>query len=312
MWAIAVAVVMAIAVALPAPSASAADSSESVDMYRLYNLNSGEHFYTANKTERDGLESAGWIYEGIGWKAPVRSSTPVYRLYNPQSGDHHYTVNANERDMLVAAGWRYEGIGWYSSDTNRDYPLYRQYNPNAVAGSHNYTLNNNEARSLVNAGWHDEGIAWYGVGGGTSVPLPQFMRPSGGAYPNLATVPNLSIEVSIAAQRVYVRSGMNTIYTMIASTGMNNSTPRGTFRVQNRGGSFYNAREGMGANYWVSWKDWGVYLFHSVPTDVQGHYIVSEGRKLGRPASHGCVRLSIPDAKWLYDQLPANTPVTVH
>ena len=68
--------------------------------------------------------------------------------------------------MLVSKGWRYEGIGWYSSDTNRSYPLYRQYNPNAKAGAHNYTLNSNEKDMLVRAGWHDEGLAWYGVGPG--------------------------------------------------------------------------------------------------------------------------------------------------
>ena len=38
-----------------------------VPMHRLYNPNSGEHFYTGSVEERDMLVSAGWIYEGIGW-----------------------------------------------------------------------------------------------------------------------------------------------------------------------------------------------------------------------------------------------------
>ena len=61
------------------------------DMYRLYNPNSGEHFYTANTTERDNVKKAGWKYEGIGWYAPT-SGDPVYRLYNPNAGDHHYSA----------------------------------------------------------------------------------------------------------------------------------------------------------------------------------------------------------------------------
>ncbi|KFI47936.1 L,D-transpeptidase family protein [Bifidobacterium biavatii] len=298
--------------AAPTTAMATQPAEGSVDMQRLYNPNTGEHFYTANTVERDKLTAAGWSWEGIGWRAPVRSSTPVYRLYNAHSGDHQYTVNGNERDMLVRAGWRYEGIGWYSSDKNRAYPLYRQYNPRATTGSHNFTLNGNERDMLVRAGWRDEGVAWYGVGGATAAPTPQYLRPSGGAYPNLAAVANLNIEVSIAAQRVYVKSGNNTIYTMLASTGMNGTTPLGTFQVQNRGTSFYNASEGMGANYWVSFKDWGTYLFHTVPTDAQGRYIVSEANKLGRPASHGCVRLTVPDAKWLFDQLPQGTTVRIH
>ena len=133
-----------------------------VEMHRLYNPNSGEHFYTASTAEKDNLVSVGWNYEGLGWRAPSHSNTPVYRLYNANAGDHHYTMSASERDTLIAAGWKYEGIGWYSDD-NKTVPLYRQYNPNAVSGSHNYTMSLEENNYLVSVGWKGEGIGWYGV-----------------------------------------------------------------------------------------------------------------------------------------------------
>lgn len=152
--------------------AIASDSGGQIEMYRLYNPNSGEHFYTGDGNERESLRRTGWRYEGVGWVAPAYSSTPVYRLYNPNAGDHHYTTNATERDNLVAHGWRNENIGWYSSDDNRSYPVYRQYNPNAVAGAHNFTLNGNEESMLVAAGWRAEGLAWYAVGPGYGVPQP--------------------------------------------------------------------------------------------------------------------------------------------
>ena len=38
----------------------------------------------------------------------------------------------------------------------------------------------------------------------------------------------------------------------------------------------------------------------------------SEAEKLGSPASHGCIRLSIADSKWLYDQLPTGTPIHIY
>ncbi|MBQ9278519.1 MAG: hypothetical protein IJ224_07780 [Lachnospiraceae bacterium] len=137
-------------------------SSQTVNMYRLYNPNSGEHFYTSNSKEKDNLVKVGWRYEGIGWKAPKTSKTPVYRLYNKNAGDHHYTMSATERDFLVSVGWKYEGIGWYSDDS-KSVPLYRQYNPNAKAGSHNYTVSKSENDMLVSVGWKGEGIGWYGV-----------------------------------------------------------------------------------------------------------------------------------------------------
>ncbi|MDO4622198.1 MAG: transglutaminase domain-containing protein [Eubacteriales bacterium] len=137
--------------------------TESYDMYRMYNPNSGEHFYTANYVERDMLLKAGWSYEGIGWTAPgAAGSDPVYRLYNENAGDHHYTMSKGERDSLVRLGWKDEGIGWYSS-RKKEIPLYRQYNKNAVAGSHNYTTNEAENTMLVSQGWDAEGIGWYGI-----------------------------------------------------------------------------------------------------------------------------------------------------
>ena len=95
----------------------------------------------------------------MGWTAPS-SGDPVYRLYNPNAGDHHYTTSASERDALVSVGWNYEGIGWYSGGSK---PLWRQYNPNAVAGAHNYTTSRSENDHLVSLGWRYEGIGWYGL-----------------------------------------------------------------------------------------------------------------------------------------------------
>ena len=45
---------------------------------------------------------------------------------------------------------------------------------------------------------------------------------------------------------------------------------------------FFNESSGEGANYWVSWKDHGVYLFHSVPIDASGDYIEEEAEELGQ------------------------------
>lgn len=135
-------------------------------MYRLYNGNSGEHFYTGNVGEARNLYTVGWQYEEYAWTAPTQSNTPVYRLYNSNVGYHHYTINAGERDSLVSIGWTDEGLAWYSDD-NDTTPLYRLYNPNATgqyeAGGHHYTVSIVERDQLISAGWIDEGIGWYGL-----------------------------------------------------------------------------------------------------------------------------------------------------
>ena len=152
----------AISCSLPFSRAVAAETTNKVTMYRLYNPNSGEHFYTGDEKERTDLAKLGWRDEGIGWIAPVKSNTPVYRLYNGNAGDHHYTLDAKEKNSLIGAGWKDEGIGWYSDD-EKTVPLYREYNPNAVTGTHNYTADKAEHNNLVKAGWKDEGIGWYAV-----------------------------------------------------------------------------------------------------------------------------------------------------
>ncbi|WP_312184921.1 glucosaminidase domain-containing protein [Lactococcus raffinolactis] len=134
-----------------------------VAMYRLYNPNNKEHFYTSSFNEAKTLLQIGWgEFEGVGWYAP-NSGQPVYRLYNPVLKDHHYTMSANERDELVSKyGWQSEGISWYS-DNDKKVPIYRAFNPGLQSGSHNYTKDNNEQNVLTTQrGWINEGIAWYG------------------------------------------------------------------------------------------------------------------------------------------------------
>ena len=130
-------------------------------MHRLYNPNSGEHFYTASIIEHDHLVSEGWQDEGVGWTAP-KSGNPVYRLYNPYAGEHHYTLSEAERDNLIDVGWNDEGIGW-SADPAQKVPLYRVYNPNEYANNHHYTTSEFERDHLLGLGWQDEGIGWHGI-----------------------------------------------------------------------------------------------------------------------------------------------------
>ena len=132
-------------------------------MYRLYNPNSGEHFYTADVPEKNHLVEVGWNYEGVAWTAPAFSGTPVYRLYNPNGGDHHYTLDLNEMYHLIDVGWTYEGVAWYSDEIQTN-AIYRLYNPNCTgAGSHHYTTSYEEVQQISKAGWIYEGRAWYGL-----------------------------------------------------------------------------------------------------------------------------------------------------
>ena len=134
-------------------------------------------------------------------------------------------------------------------------------------------------------------------------------------YPDLEKVNDLKILVDTKNQKTFLYDGSERLTSFVVSTGIldgDSNTPLGDYVIENeRGENFFAASFGEGANYWVSFKDHGIYLFHSVPTDENGDYIVSEAEKLGKPASHGCVRMSVPDAKWFYENIPTGTPVKI-
>ena len=133
-------------------------------------------------------------------------------------------------------------------------------------------------------------------------------------YPDLTAHPSAWIDVDIATQRTYIKDGKKNLYEMYSSTGKHDTTPRGTYYIQNeRGDFFYTAPLKMGAYYYVSFLNHGEYLFHTTPTDVTGKYDEKIAKTLGRePSSHGCIHLSTPDCKWIYDNVPSGMKVVIH
>ena len=128
---------------------------------------------------------------------------------------------------------------------------------------------------------------------------------------------DLTLRVSLKGNRTYLLRKGKVIYTMLSSGGIykkgKSLTPTGKYQIQGgRGDSFFNYNLNEGANNWTSWSPDNVYLFHSVPTSGEGSYNLKEAVKLGRTqGSHGCIRLSVPDSKWIMDNIPNGTKVVI-
>ncbi len=84
-------------------------------------------------------------------------------------------------------------------------------------------------------------------------------------------------------------------------------TKKGVFSVGNRGTSFGSST--YTCWYWTQWS--GNYLFHSILYMPGSKSRVNDGR-LGMSLSHGCVRLAISNAKWIYNNIPRGTKVVVY
>ena len=129
-------------------------------MFRMYDPNSGEHFYTGSTVERENLVAAGWHYEGVGFTFSQTTGSPVYRLYDPVYGEHLYTMDVEERDALIAEGWSLEGIA-FNSAYDTEVPQYRLHNPNAKRGAYHFTASVEERDFLISLGWEYQGIGFY-------------------------------------------------------------------------------------------------------------------------------------------------------
>ena len=128
------------------------------------------------------------------------------------------------------------------------------------------------------------------------------------------------VKVSTKDQRVYVYGlDDNNEHTVLVkkmkcSTGRNETpTPKGTYKNSTGPGARWH--------YFKKFKCWAQYayyiqgdiMFHSVLYNEKGGPVTqSSVRNLGRKASHGCVRLSVEDAKWLYNNCPRNTTIIVY
>lgn len=128
------------------------------------------------------------------------------------------------------------------------------------------------------------------------------------------------LKVSTNDQRVYAYGlDDNNEYTVLVrtmkcSTGKNATpTPKGTFQ----------ATTGPGARWhyfkkYTCWAQYAYYIegdimFHSVLyNEKNGPVTQSSVNNLGRKASHGCVRLAVEDAKWIWNNCPKGTQITVY
>lgn len=104
------------------------------------------------------------------------------------------------------------------------------------------------------------------------------------------------------------KNSWNLIKTFSCSSGIQGEdTPIGTFTIKEKGEWFFSDKYKQGGKYWVQFS--GNYLFHSLPYANDKSTIVDF--TLGKPASHGCIRLRELDSKWIYDNIPKGSKVII-
>lgn len=100
---------------------------------------------------------------------------------------------------------------------------------------------------------------------------------------------------------------------MLCSTGTSripdgSETQRGTFKMKKTRVRFGHFLSGEAAQYWSLIR--GRTYFHSILYDKQNDistYMVDSYNALGSKASHACIRLTVPDARWIWYNISYDT-----
>lgn len=118
------------------------------------------------------------------------------------------------------------------------------------------------------------------------------------------------IEVSIARQRLTAWRDGKIVYRLVISTGRPGyETPPGHYKILEK-------YENRWSRKWSVWMPFAMrwyqgYFIHQLPHKDGSGYNIGASR-LGKPDSHGCVRVNVGDAERLFRWTKVGTPVWVH
>lgn len=130
------------------------------------------------------------------------------------------------------------------------------------------------------------------------IPVPQ-ERPYAFIPPKVLgqTTENKWIEIDLSDQHLYAHEGDRIVYDFLVSTGKWAPTPKGEFRIwiKLRYATMHGGNKEDGTYYWLPNVPYTMYFYQGY--GLHGTYWHNN---FGRPMSHGCVNLSIPDAEKLF------------
>lgn len=130
--------------------------------------------------------------------------------------------------------------------------------------------------------------------------------PSRDVLVPLAPVPHKRIVISRAEQRMWAYENGQTVFQWPVSTGIASSpTAPGVFQVQSHELNAYGEQWNLYMPHFVGFYHPGPNVevmngFHGFPTSATGGYLLWTS-DLGRPATYGCILLSLENAATLYD-----------
>ena len=238
---------------------------------------------TKSYYDSQGRETGGWIQSDGAWYYFDWSDGKAVRWHQKIDGHWYYF----DSDYQMHKGWlKWSGVQKWSYF----YSNGQQAFGTQIIGGYRYVFDSNGETSAK------------------PVTLPAGQLAMWNKAQNYYSNTNYIILVNSRTHKVGVFRGSSynwePVWYWDCTTGAPGSpTVKGTFTVGSRGKSF-----GSGYTCWYWTQFYGNYLFHSVLYQPGSMSHIQDGR-LGISASHGCVRLDIECARWIYNNIPRGTRV---
>lgn len=293
-------------------SSSNASKAPAQPVYDYLQSKSSPHLtYT-----KDGkpCKTYGWAHVNGSWYWFNNSPYASENCWRYVNGSWYHFDAAG----AMQTGWVYTGGAWYLLGNNGAMRTGWQ----KVSGTWYYL---DKQSGAMHTGWLKDGGTWYYLYGSGAMATGWVYV--GGAYYYL----NSSGAWDPDADPMYRKAqgySSNTNWLILCDTTRNQVCiywgSKGNWKLQKNwtcttgawdtptvlgqytvGAKGYVFGSGFSCYYYTQF--YGNYLFHSV-TYYQNTFNIMDGR-LGMNLSHGCVRLQIDNAKWIYDNIPSGTKV---
>ena len=256
----------------------------------------------------NGEMQTGWLKLGETWYLLNKNGAMVEDWINLGGAWYYFTPGQG----AMRTGWYQVNGRWYYSNVNGE----MQTGWQKIKGVW-YRF---ESDGTMVTGWKRiDGLKYYFDDSGKMVQDVESLIGKKSSYQ--ITINRRKCQIMVYAKSETGKYDLP-VKTFVCSVGLPATpTPIGTFRTLQKAGSIKT--QGIVELMGPSWGKWGTMFtwtdkchiwFHSVAcgsTDPTYSLPAGAYNQLGMPASHGCVRLNVRDAKWIYMNCPLGTEVMV-
>ena len=289
----------------------------------------------------NGVMATGWLKDGSVWYY-LKSSGAMATGWQKIGGAWYYLKSSG----AMATGWLKNGSVWYYLKSDGAMATSWQ----KVSGAWYYLKSSGamttgwlkddgiwyylKSDGAMATGWQQVGSSWYYFKANGSMASNEWIQQgdiyyrvdSSGIYitkisataaQSYSSSTNYLIMVSRSSHFVTVYQGSQWNWKLIKGFSCGDgksSTPTitGEFSIPSKYPRSHPYFDSGSARCWYPTRIHGGYLFHSVLYYQTGSPSRIMDPTLGRGVSHGCVRLALNNAKWIYDNIPIGTKVVIH